>query len=400
MTRVIEGLFSQQDHSFPRRFAPFVALVATLTVCGCSSSRELYALDLGSTHRPDLRAPAPPHPAIAHEVCAPLATPTTKLRRIQLAGAWLEPQGYALRAADSADKWVPKRLVLGVLADPRGALPGTLRNIDLLAARFTSAKVHAVLLLGGIARAADDQRRIVQRLVAALSVPVLVLLGDRAGLQQLRGTLADLGRRVVDLTLVRTLRHPAATLLSLPGHPLPAQLLSGPKGCAYSSADLDSLATLSAKMRRPRLLLAYAPPRGAGPQAVDRSLANVNCGSEALRELMERGDIRFGLFAHISEAGGQATTRAGSPLAEHTWGTSMLLNVGSVDAIPRRDLEGRWRHGMGVIVELRGEMARYRRIELPPVSAALLERQPRQRQPYESNAHRPPTVCPGDPTAL
>lgn len=356
----------------PRR----ALLVATLTSLTCCSSRELQHQDLGPPLPPDLRAPAPTLPPFAHEACGPLSKPSMKLRRVQLAGVWLSPRGYALEAPEAAKKWVRKRLVLGVLADPRGAHPGTLRNIDLLMAKFARAKVHAVILLGGIAHDPDEQRRIVRRILNAVNVPLLVLPGDRAGVDGLRGTLAMLGHRVVDLSLARMLRHPAATLFSLPGLPHARQLLSGAEGCAYSASDLKGLTQLGSENPQPRVLLAYTPPRGDGPHAVDRSLAAINCGSEALRELMQAGDLRIGLFAHISEAGGLATTRAGSPLAEHTWSASMLLNVGSVEAIPRRGLDGRWRHGMGVIVELRDGRARFRRVSLDRVPAVLLQKAP------------------------
>lgn len=347
-----------------------LGLLVSLVAC---SARELQPVDLGPPPPPDLRGPARHVEPFAYQRCAPLEAPRKKLRPVELAGVWLRPEGYTLAAAPEASGWVRKRLVLGVLADPREALLGTLQNIDALTDRFNRHKVHAIIVLGGIASTANDQQRILSRLLRATEVPVLVLPGDLAARDELRKTLDALGHRIVDLSEARILRHPAATLISLPGHHLARQLRAGKEGCAYQGPDLRDLEMKGKDGAPPRLLLAYGPPRGKGPDAIDRSLTGVNCGSVALRELMDRAQISFGLFAHVNEAGGAATTRAGSRLGEQTWSTSMLLNVGSVQAVPQRGLDGQWRHGMGVVVELRDGRARFRSIDLEAAPASALQ---------------------------
>jgi hypothetical protein len=94
--------------------------------------------------------------------------------------------------------------------------------------------------------------------------------------------------------------------------------------------------------------------------AVDRAFGEVNIGDPMLRDLMEEGDVAFGVFGHVHESAGRATTLAGKVVPEGTWSSSLLVNVGAADAVPHEDLRGRWSTGTAAIVELRRGRARYR----------------------------------------
>ena len=322
---------------------------------------------------PDLGfAPQPRHPDGS---CAKLLPAGVAAEPLRLAGLRLlrDNDGFTL-APKTIPRWASRRLILGLVGDPRQALPGTVAALRRLRQLFVAARADAIVVLGGLPRQETELRAVLRALAPPArpaQIPLLVLPGSRSSRPLLARVLAELGPQVVNLAQVRIVRHPAASLLSLPGSPY-ARPTKAFKPCFYANAELPSLAAAWRKQPEPRVLLGYFPPRGGGSDAIDEGAAGVHNGSAALRRTMRTAGVRFGFFAAIREASGRATTDTGSPVPEQAFSDSLLLNVGSVDALPEPAEDGRWLRPQGALVELRGGRARYRLLSLPGASLRAL----------------------------
>ncbi|MBK6847961.1 MAG: hypothetical protein IPG96_10630 [Proteobacteria bacterium] len=254
------------------------------------------------------------------------------------------------------------RLRLGVLSDTREALPQTLTNVARLVARFRAARVDAVVMLGGL----DSSFVGAVRLLRALRGPwaLLALAGDRSSAEGFQAALRHADPAAIDLTRTQIVAWPTLTLVGVPGYHLPHHNLAGPQGCGYDAADLTLLTARLRGTALPRLLLAHGPPRGQGPHAVDRASGEVNVGDPLLRRWIDEAQVRFGVFGHVHEAAGQATRLDGSPVAPGLWSDSLLLQVGSSEAVPHQQRTGDWSTGTAAVLELDGSRARYTMITL------------------------------------
>jgi hypothetical protein len=288
----------------------------------------------------------------------------------------LKAQGDVLRAAPALMARAKEtRITLGVLADTKEALPATLARLDQITAHFKRRGVQAIVLLGGVAKTYEGVRAVLKRLQRV--APVLALPGDRASREGFSAAAEAFPGRVVDLVKVRAVVLPGLTLIGVPGYHLQHHLLAKEQGCGYSSADLDTLSKLVGTLPGPRILLAHGPPRGAGPLAVDRAFGQVNIGDPLLKRLMaggpvgQRAALSLGVFGHVHEAAGHATTIEGAVVRPTTWSDSLLLNVGSADSVPHQDLRGRWSRGSAAIIEVLNGRARYRLVQpiQPPAAA-------------------------------
>jgi len=300
---------------------------------------------------------------VAYEHCARVnPSPLPKLMAaepgpITLAGVQLFARGAVLRPRQKPS---PGRLKLGVLGDTRQALPATLARLRHLAKQMKRLGAQAIIVLGGIDSTFEGIRDVLAQLSPKL--PVLALPGDRESRSGFSGAAVNVGQQVVDLILVKALVLPGASLVGVPGYHLPHHLMAAEQGCSYDWADLQALVSLARELPGPRVLLAHGPPRGAGPHAVDRAFGDINIGDPLLGRLLQQGQFAFGLFSHVHESAGRATTLKGEPVAENQWSTSLLLNVGAVDTVPNQDLQGRWSRGTAALVEVEDRRARYRMI--------------------------------------
>ncbi len=290
----------------------------------------------------------------------------SKVQPITVAGVKLSVRGSVLRYSGKPPS---RRLVLGVLGDTRAASPDTLARLGPLVRRFKQEGAAAVALLGGVDGSYEGVRAVLARLQQG-GLPVLALPGDRASRGGFSGAVENVGAGVVDLIRVRAVVHPGASLLGLPGYYRAHHLLAGAQGCSYDGADLERLATLSAGLPGPRVLLSHGPPRGQGPEAVDRAFGGVNVGDARLGSLIRRGKISVVLCAHVHESGGRATTVDGAPVKPGAWSPSLVLNVGAADATPHQDLSGAWSTGTAALVEFEGGQARFRMIEISRLGAS------------------------------
>jgi hypothetical protein len=251
--------------------------------------------------------------------------------------------------------------MIGALADTKEALPETLERLGRLVARMRSAGAGLVVVLGGTETGFEGARSILRALAG---LPVVGLPGDRESRSGWQAAVESLGDGGLDLTRARGISLPGVSLLGVPGYFLAHHLHAKEQGCGYDRRDLERLARRVRALPKPRVLLSHGPPRGVGEGAIDRAFGGLEIGDPELLELCRRAGIRFGLFAHVHESAGRATTIEGRPVAEGEWSDSLLLNVGSADSVPHEDLAGRWSRGTAALLELEGSRARFRMLEL------------------------------------
>jgi len=320
------------------RCVPLLAAALLLTAC---PRERPTAHDATPTKRPDLSVPV-----ARYEHCT-TRTANKPLSPVRLFGAELTPAtGSAVLRARSAP--AGHRMVLGVLGDTREALPATLEQLQRLAQQFRRASVSAVVVLGGIDTSFEGIKQVLAPLRAA--GPVLALPGDRESRSGFCAAAET--ERATDLVRVRALDVGWIGLVAVPGYHLPHHLMAREQGCSYDDPDIRGLLDLVQQLPALRLLVAHGPPRGEGAQAVDRALGQVNIGDPLLRRLMQEAQIGFGLFAHVHESVGHATTVDGARVRPMTWSSSLLLNVGAADSVPHENLDGSWSRGNAAIVEL------------------------------------------------
>lgn len=254
------------------------------------------------------------------------------------------------------------RLRLGVVSDPHEALPQTLAQIARLVDHFAAAQVDAVTVLGGL----DSSFIGAVRLLRALRGPwaLLALAGDRSSAEGFQAALRHADPSAIDLTRTQIVALPALTIVGVAGYHLPHHAQAGAQACGYDAADLALLGERLRGTASPRLLLAHGPPRGRGRDAIDRAWGGINIGDPVLRRWIARAGVRFGVFGHVHEAAGRATRLDGSPLAAGVWSDSLLLQVGSCDALPHQQRvdhpsTGAWSGGTAAVIEIDGGRARY-----------------------------------------
>lgn len=348
-------------------------IAGCLCLGGCPDEQKKprAPADAGKPLRPD----APPE-RFAH--CAELKPRPAPVSRLRLAGTELIGDGYWLRPRGSRTPprklGSPRRLRLGVVGDPQQALGGTLSNLSWLRRRFARARVDAIVVVGGLDPDPAGTSALLRRLRGR--APLLVLPGDRVARDTFSATMRRLAPRAVDLSLSRVVALPQALVVSVPGYFQAHYLLAKERGCGYTPEDITRLLGVVRRLPGPKLLLSHGPPRGAGPDAVDRAFGGFNVGDTQLEQLMTAGNIRFGLFAHVHEAVGHATTLDGVPVEAGRWSTSLLLNVGSADAVSTERLDGGWSPGSAALFDLRGRRARYRMLSLPRSSYRQLRSPP------------------------
>ena len=170
------------------------------------------------------------------------------------------------------------------------------------------------------------------------------------------------------MTRIAIVQLPMVSILAVPGYHLAHHLRAGPQGCSYDWSDLGPLARLARAAPAPRLLLAHGPPRGRGAAAIDRAFGEVNIGDPLLSRLLAQGRLAFGLFGHVAEAAGRATTVDGQAVAPGRPSDTLLMQVGAADALPYQTLAGSWLAGAAAIVEVRRGKASYQPLIWPAAS--------------------------------
>jgi hypothetical protein len=247
---------------------------------------------------------------------------------------------------------------LGVVADPREALPATLDNLRQFAAVFARAKVDAVLALGGLGASEDEIARVLAALRDA-HAPVLALPGAREPEAAFRAAVTRARRAgvdVVDLSAARGLDAGAFGLVALPG--VNNAHYSAKNGFRYRVSDISNIQESMASLPKPRIFAASSAPRGRGPEAIDWALGGANDGEPALAKIA----AELVIAAQPGESGGRAVAPHDAcdgcsaptdnvPLAEGVWSERLWLNAGAADSVPHALAQGGFTRGQAALVE-------------------------------------------------
>lgn len=245
-------------------------------------------------------------------------------------------------------------------------------NLDSLLAWFAEEEVEALILAGGVGSDRETCLNVLRHL-AQSGLVILPLIGASADFRQYRRAIAQVReehQNVLDLTTARLVRWDGVDLVTLPGYHNPFYLHHRRGGCAYQERDVEALDDLVNDARQPVLLVAAAPPRGRGAKAIDFARGGVNIGSPELAGFIAEQEVPFGVFGHVYEAGGRATSDVVGQhsVPEGEWSGTLYLNPGAAEAVPY-DLQGGGRsRGMGVVLEIGENGARYRVRQLEATS--------------------------------
>lgn len=236
-------------------------------------------------------------------------------------------------------------------------------NLIELQRWFAEQQVEALILAGGVGPERESCLNVLKQL-ASSEVPVLPLIGASADFSGYRRAVAQAQKQhknIIDLSTARVVDWGPVTLVSLPGYHNPFYLGHRRGGCAYREEDVSALGEAIEDAEGPFLLVAAAPPRGRGPGAIDFARGGVNIGDPALTKMIDARSVPFGVFGHVYEAGGRATSDPAGrhPVRPGQWSKTLYLNPGAAEAVPY-DLSGGGRsRGMGAILEIGDDGARF-----------------------------------------
>jgi Icc-related predicted phosphoesterase len=251
-------------------------------------------------------------------------------------------------------------VTLGVLGAIKDFSEDTRAALDEYLAEFSRHKVDAIVLLGDIASIEYELTQVLL-LCSRAGPPVLAVIGNtesRAAFNRAVLTALKARPNVINLNFVRTVDLGPAVLVSLPGY-RDRRFVHTKAGCTYDKHQVRHTAELVGAAAKPVVLIAHGPPKGSGKRALDFASGAGNVGDPLLREMMDRQKVRFGVFSHILEAGGQAHDRARKPVRQDTPVKSLYLNVGSANPLRWTLNSGKVSCGQAAVVRIRGKTASY-----------------------------------------
>jgi hypothetical protein len=238
------------------------------------------------------------------------------------------------------------------------------KNLQFFFNQFKAAKVQAIIVVGGVGKTKKQITEIFNELGLA-PVPVLITPGAQESYGGLKAVFKKLHKKfphLVDMTAVRRVMMKQVNFISLPGYYNPFYLEARSQGCSYEKSDLDSLENFVMKDMA-NVLVSATPPKGSGPFDPDLGRGNIHIGDPDLTQMLAPSSIRFGLFGHVYEAGGNAVSKnQNDALAPGIWHPSMYLQAGSADAIPVRLTNGGRVAGIAHIVDFSGHRVRFKQI--------------------------------------
>jgi Icc-related predicted phosphoesterase len=144
-------------------------------------------------------------------------------------------------------------------------------------------------------------------------------------------------------------------VVSLPGWSVKQFVKQG--GCHYEARHVDEVRARLQAIKDGggrAILTAHGPPRGPDKASLDRTWDFGNVGDEALAKLLQDGVVDVGIFGHILEAGGRATsdpvTHKPVKLPMKKPAERLFVNVGSASSIGVELLTKKTSRGMAAIV--------------------------------------------------
>lgn len=249
---------------------------------------------------------------------------------------------------------------LGVLGAIKEASPETRENLARAMKEFKKQGVQFVVANGDISEGEFDLQDAFNMLGAEIQLPVFLYIGNSEGKGSFTRAYLKAAKDHPHLINMNWVRHAdlgGIHLLSLPGY-YNTKYLHGSAGCRYVKKDVLELQRLVNKLqgKGPLILTSHGPPRSFGAAAIDVAFDAGNVGDPDMTDLIINGEIPFGIFGHILEAGGRVTSdlKTGTPvkLPMKKGADALYFNAGSVSATPWAMLKGPPSYGMAAIFSL------------------------------------------------
>ena len=279
-----------------------------------------------------------------------LEVPTT----IEAAGRSFTITGSTITLAG---KWQGP-LKIGVLGAIKDAEPGTRANIKKAAREFKRLGVHIVLANGDlVGEETGDLPKVVAMLGEEIKVPLFAHSGNYEWTSAFTEAIVAAQKQHPHIFNANLLRHidlGGVHVFTLPGWSV--RKFVKPGACFYNASHVQQLeAQIKPIVDRGELVIvsAHGPPRGRGKQSIDYAYEAGNVGNEELARMLRDLPVPFGIFSHILEAGGRATSEIISqpaiklPMRKAL--PKLFANAGSVSSYPYTMLDRKTSRGMAAV---------------------------------------------------
>lgn len=350
------------------------------------AAATLLGLSLGLIACPEKKTEAPPpKPAEVKPVVVAPPPAAAEPRADKECAAPIDPGPvtelkFGERAAKQtgarltfADKDADGALTFGVLGPVNEDSGLNIMALKKYVKFFQDEKADAIVVTGDVGEVATGISRVLEEL-GPTKLPIFVIIGNReCRAEYTDGLLAAKAKapNIVNLNEVRVVEFPELTLVSLPGYHDP-NYINCKTGCQYVKSTVAEVVHAAKESKVPVALIAHGPPHGNGNQALDFAGAGGNVGDEAITKAIGEGNIAFGLFSNIKEAGGRATKDAdGTQLAkEGEANKSLFLNPGPADTMGWDMNDSTKSVGMAAVFTVKDGQATYKMLRLKPPTAA------------------------------
>ncbi len=259
-------------------------------------------------------------------------------------------------------------LTFGVLGAVKDAEPGTRKNVQKAMKLFTKQKVDFIVVNGDIAES-NEVRQVFKMLGEELKLPVFLHSGNiewTSAFTEAFVEMAPLHPHLVNMNWIRHVDFGGVHLVSLPGWSVRRYVKDG--ACFYDADNVFALRPLVQELQQKGdvvVLTAHGPPKSFGKAAIDTADlpdGKQNVGDAALQQLILDEKIPFGLFSHILEAGGRATSdlKKGAPLKLPMKAPvdRLYINAGSASSFGWQMNDGSTSRGLAAVVAIDGGKAK------------------------------------------
>ncbi len=357
-----------------RRVAPsLLAACFALSLCACTEKKaEPEATKPAAVEAPKPPPPPAPAPAKVERALKECAAPVeiAAATAVKVGDRDAKSAGYKLTFEG---KKADGQLVLGVLGPINEDSGQNMLALKKYVKFFEEDKADAIIVTGDVGEVADGIARVL-KVLAETKLPVLVVIGNR----ECRAEFTDgvnLAKKefsnIINLSETRAVEFPELTIVSLPGYHDPSYIPCA-TGCQYFKSTVDEVISMAKEAKRPVMMVAHGPPHGDGSQALDYASAGGNVGDPEENRAIREGNIAFGVYSNIKEAGGRATSDAAgtTQLKQATPSKTLYLNPGPADTMGWELNDGTKSVGLAATVTLKDGQASFKLLRAKPMTPA------------------------------
>ncbi len=350
----------------------FTIALAAIVLTGCPDKKPTEPVEAPKVATPvEAPKPLPPKENLERavkECAAPIdIAPSAPVKVGDRAAT---ASGYKLAFTD---KDADGALVFGVLGPVNEDSGQNILALRRYVKFFQEEKADAIILTGDVGEVADGIARVL-KVLAESKLPVLVIAGNRECRAEYTDGVA-LARKeftnVINMNEFRAVEFPEAVLVSLPGYHDP-NYINCATGCRYFKGTVDEVIRVSKEAKVPVVLVAHGPPHGDGSQALDYASAGGNVGDEGINRAIKEGNIAFGTFSNIKEAGARATSDAAgtTQLKPNIPSKSLYLNPGPADTVGWEMNDSTKSVGLAAVLSIKEGQGSFKLFRAKPLTAA------------------------------